>query len=97
MSSVIVTRPSLPDAVFDLLRLAFPNDDTDVETFWPPESVHALVYHGDTLVAHAGFLERTLHLPDRDELTAYIEYVAAEPRSQGHGTEAMPSDCLMSS
>ncbi len=89
MSSVIVTRPDLPDSVFHLLRLAFPDDDTDVETFWPPDSIHVLVYDGDKLVAHAGILERTLHLPDRDVLTAYVEYVAAEPRKQGHGTAAM--------
>lgn len=89
MSLVIVTRPELPDSVFDLLRIAFPDDDTDVETFWPPDSVHALVYDGETLLAHAGILERTLHLPDRDVLTAYVEYVAAEPRRRGNGTLAM--------
>ena len=89
MSSVIVTRSDLPDAVFELLRVAFPDDEDDPRAFWPPDSVHALEYEGDKLVAHAGFLERTLHLPDRDIVTAYVEYVAAEPRNSGHGTTVM--------
>ena len=89
MSSVIVIRPDLPDSVFDLLRRAFPDDDTDPQTFWPTDSVHALVYDGQTLVAHAGFLERTLYPPGSDVLTAFVEYVAAEPRRQGHGTAVM--------
>lgn len=89
MSSVIVTRPDLPEAAFELLRIAFPEDEDDPRTFWPPDSVHALEYKGDKLVAHAGFLERTLHLRDRDIVTAYVEYVAAEPRNSGHGTTVM--------
>ena len=89
MSSAIVIRPDLPDVVFDLFRRAFPNYNSDLKKFWPPNSAHALVYVGETLVAHAGFLERTLHLPDRDVLTAYVEDVAADPRNQGHGTAAM--------
>ena len=89
MSSIIVERSDLPHAVFDLLRVAFPDNPYDPQAFWPLDSVHALEYDGETLVAHAGFVERTLHLPDRDILTAYVEYVAAEPRYSGHGTTVM--------
>ena len=89
MSSVIVSHSELPNEVYDLLRITFPDDDTDQDAFWPPDSVHALVYDSNELIAHAGFLERTLYLPERDVLTAYVEYVAAEPRYQGHGTSAM--------
>jgi aminoglycoside 2'-N-acetyltransferase I len=89
MPSVIVSRSELPEAVFDLLRTAFPEDTNDQRAFWPPDSVHALLYDGDTLLAHAGFVERTLHLPNRDVRTAYVEYVAASPRHSGHGTEVM--------
>lgn len=87
--SLIVTRPDLPDAVFGLLRVAFPEDNYDQRAFWPPDSVHALVYRDDTLVAHAGFIVRRLYLPGREIDAAYVEYLAAEPRRQGFGTEAM--------
>jgi len=87
--SLIVTRAELPEAVFDLLRIGFPDDEVDQRAFWPPDSVHAVVYQDDRLVAHAGLVVRTLYLPDRSIEVAYVEYVAAEPRGQGFGTQAM--------
>lgn len=89
LRTTIVARPELPEAVFDLLRAAFPDDRYDQRSFWPDDSVHALVYDGDQLVAHAGFLTRTLYVPGRAMTAAYVEYVAAEPRRRGYGTEAM--------
>jgi len=88
-TSRIVSRHELPEAVWDLLRTAFPDDDSDQRAFFPADSVHALSYEGEQLVAHAGFLERTLYLPDREILTAYVEYVAAEPRHNGYGSAVM--------
>ena len=87
--SVIATRPDLPQAVFDLIEVAFPNDPHDQGAFWPDDSVHALVYEAERLVAHAGFMARTLYPPGRAITSAYVEYVAAEPRLHGYGTEAM--------
>lgn len=89
LRSTIVARSEVPEAVFDLLRVAFPDDKYDQRAFWPDDSVHALVYHDDTLVAHAGFIVRRLYLPGREIDAAYVEYLAAEPRRQGFGTEAM--------
>jgi len=87
--SLIVTRAELPEAVFDLLRIGFPDDEVDQRAFWPPDSVHAVVYQDDRLVAHAGLVVRTLYLPDRSIEVAHVKYVAAEPRGQGFGTQAM--------
>ena len=87
--TALVTRAELPEAVFDLLRVAFPNDTADQDLFWPPDSVHALVFDGERLVAHAGFLVRTLCVNGRSIETAYVEYVGAEPRRQGYGTIAV--------
>ena len=87
--TLIITRPELPEAAFELFRIAFPDDKDDPRAFWPDDSVHALVYRDEQLVAHAGYLVRTLYLPRRTVTTAYVEYVAAEPQRHGFGTEAM--------
>ena len=87
--SVIVPHSELPDAVSRLLRAGFPDDQHDQQAFWPNDAVHALVYRGDELVAHAGFLVRTLYVRGRAVETAYVEYVAAEPRGQGFGTRVV--------
>ena len=87
--TVLVTRAELPEAVFDLLRVAFPKDTADQDLFWPPDSVHALVFDGERLVAHAGFLVRTFYVDGRPIETAYVEYVGAEPRRSGYGTIAV--------
>jgi len=87
--STIVTRQDLPDALFDLLQIAFPNDTYDQRAFWPDDSVHALVYEAGQLVAHAGYVTRTLYLPGREITSAYVEYVAAEPRLRGYGSAVM--------
>ena len=89
MRTLIVARADLPEPVFELLRAAFPDDETDQRAFWPGDSIHALVYETGRLVAHAGFLVRSLYLPRRAITTAYVEYVAAEPRQRGFGTAAM--------
>ncbi len=88
---VIADHNDLPDAAFDLMRVAFPDDKVDQRAFWDAhsESVHALVYDGDGLVAHAGCVERTLYVASRAITTAYVEYVAAEPRRHGFGSAAM--------
>ena len=88
-TSKIVSRPDVPDAVFDLLHVAFPDDAYDQRAFWPDDSVHALVYDGERLAGHAGFIVRTLRIGSRTIDAAYIEYVAAEPRRCGYGSEAM--------
>jgi hypothetical protein len=85
----IVSRPALPDAIWPLWDVTFPDDSCDRRQFWPPDSVHALVYDGDTLVAHAGYLVRTLYVAGRPVRTAYVEYVGAEPRGRGYGTTAV--------
>jgi aminoglycoside 2'-N-acetyltransferase I len=51
--------------------------------------VHALLYDGERLVAHAGYVVRTLYADGRPIETAYVEYVGAEPRAQGYGREVM--------
>jgi aminoglycoside 2'-N-acetyltransferase I len=85
----IAGRDALPERVYELMCIAFPDDTADQRTFWPPESVHALVYDGGELVAHAGYLVRPLYTAGRTIETAYVEYVLAEPRGRGHGTVAM--------
>ena len=85
----ILSRGELPEAAFDLFRSAFPDDKYDQRAFWPPDSVHAVVYRDDQLVAHAGFLVRPIRVDGRAIETAYLEYVSAEPRRQGFGTLAM--------
>jgi aminoglycoside 2'-N-acetyltransferase I len=85
----VVSRSELPDAVFDLLRDAFPDDQYDQRAFWPDDSVHALVYDGNALVAHAGLITRTLYVDGAPHHVAYVEYVAAKPRRSGFGTIAM--------
>ncbi len=89
--TAIVDHSDLPDAAFDLMRVAFPDDKVDQRAFWDahPDAVHALVYQGEQLVAHAGVLTRTLYVRDRAISAAYVEYVAAEPRGRGYGTAAM--------
>ena len=89
LRSTIVSRADLPNGVFDLLRVAFPKDKADQEVFWPNDSVHALVYDNQRLMAHAGYLVRTLYVGGRAIETAYVEYVGAEPRRQGFGTQAV--------
>ena len=86
---MIVARAELTDDVFALIRVAFPDDRADLEAFWPPDSVHALVHDGDRLVAHAGMLVRTLYAGGRPIETAYVEYVGAEPKRSGYGTIAV--------
>ena len=89
--TVIVAHDDLPEAAFDLMRLGFPEDEVDQRAFWDahPESVHALAYDGDALVAHAGLVTRALYTDSRAIETAYVEYVCAEPRRRGYGSLAM--------
>jgi aminoglycoside 2'-N-acetyltransferase I len=85
----IVSRDDLPESLWPLLAAAFPDDQQDQRSFWPADSVHALVYDDERLVGHAGFVVRTLYTEGRAIETAYVEYVAAEPRQQGYGSQAM--------
>jgi aminoglycoside 2'-N-acetyltransferase I len=90
----IVTQDVLPDGFLGLLRVAFADDgehDDERRAFFKeyPDSVHAVVYDGGTLVAHAAFITRTLYTARRAIETAYVEYVAAEPRRRGFGSAAM--------
>jgi aminoglycoside 2'-N-acetyltransferase I len=87
--TAIVPHAEVPDAFYELVRAAFPHDTYDLRAFWPPDSVHALVYDDDRLVAHAGFLVRTLYVDGRPLRAAYVEYVGAEPRRSGYGTIAV--------
>jgi aminoglycoside 2'-N-acetyltransferase I len=88
--TTIVGRRQLPGEVFDLLHVAFPDDPVDaMREFWPDDSVHALAYDGDRLVAHAGYVVRMLYADDRQIETAYVEYVAAEPKRRGYGRSVM--------
>ncbi len=91
LRNCIADHSDLPDAAFDLMRVAFPEDKVDQRAFWDahPASLHALVYQGEQLVAHAGVVTRTLYVADRAITTAYVEYVAAEPRGRGYGSAAM--------
>lgn len=90
LRTTIVDRPDLPDAAFDLMIGAFPEDAPErIRAFWPPDSVHALVFENDTLVAHTGYVIRTLYVPERAITTAYVEYVCAQPRRLGYGSAAM--------
>jgi aminoglycoside 2'-N-acetyltransferase I len=91
---MIVTQTGLPVAVFDLLRVAFEDDgehDADRRAFWGahPDSVHALAFDGNRLVAHAGVIPRMLYVAARAIESAYVEYVAAEPRRRGYGSAAL--------
>jgi aminoglycoside 2'-N-acetyltransferase I len=85
----IVPHTEVPDSFYDLVHAAFPNDTYDLQAFWPQDGVHALVYDGDRLVAHAGYLVRTLYVDGRPMRAAYVEYVGAEPRRSGYGTIAV--------
>jgi aminoglycoside 2'-N-acetyltransferase I len=85
----IVARPDLPDAVFHLLRVAFPDDQDDPRAFWPDDSTHVVVYQAERIVGHAGLITRALYIDGAPHSVAYVEYVAAEPRRSGYGTEAM--------
>ena len=87
--ATIVSRAELTDDVSALIRIAFPDDRTDLQAFWPPDSVHALVHDDERLVAHAGVLVRTMYVDGAPIETAYVEYVGAEPRRSGYGTIAM--------
>jgi aminoglycoside 2'-N-acetyltransferase I len=88
--TTIVGRADLPDETFELLARAFPNDSIDaMRGFWPPDSVHALAHDGARLAAHAGYVVRTLYTGGRSIESAYVEYVAAEPRRHGFGTTVM--------
>jgi aminoglycoside 2'-N-acetyltransferase I len=88
----IVTRADLPEAAFDLMNAAFPEDPPEESReFWSSvdESVHALVYKGERLVGHAAIVDRALYVAGRKIETAYVEYVCAEPQRQGYGSAAM--------
>ena len=88
--TVIVGHRRLPEDAVAVILAAFPEEPEDrIRAFWPDGSVHALVYNGDTLVGHAGFVTRTLYLPRRAFHTAYVEYVAVEPKRRRYGTAAI--------
>jgi aminoglycoside 2'-N-acetyltransferase I len=88
--TLIVPRAELPETAFALMHAGFPNDRIDQRAFWSGDgSFHALVFEGDRLVAHAGVVDRTLHVGGRPLTAAYVEYVCAEPRGRGYGTAAM--------
>ncbi len=92
----IVQRPDLPEAALDLMgaafSAAFPEDPPDeARRFWASigNSVHALVYEGEQLVGHAGFVDRALYTAGRTLTSAYVEYVCALPERRGYGSAAM--------
>ncbi len=88
--TVIVPHERLPEGAVAVILAAFPDSPEDrVRTFWPNDSVHALAYDDDRIVGHAGYVTRTLYVLDRSLHTAYVEWVAAEPKRQGHGSAAM--------
>ena len=92
--ALIVERSQLPQEALDLTIAvfsdAFPGEPfAYIREFWPATSVHALVYESERLVAHAGYLERDLYVRDRTITSAYVEFVCAEPRRRGFGSEAM--------
>jgi GNAT superfamily N-acetyltransferase len=87
----IVTRRDLPEAALELMIAAFPEDRPEaVHEFWAGAgSVHAVVYDGDRLTGHAGYVERVLYTGERAITTAYVEYVCAQPQHSGYGSAAM--------
>lgn len=88
--TAIVGKAELPDETFELLSVAFADEPVEaMRDFWPQDSMHALAYDGDRLVAHAGYVVRTLYANDRPIETAYVEYVGAEPRRRGFGRTVM--------
>ncbi|MEX1255458.1 MAG: GNAT family N-acetyltransferase [Dehalococcoidia bacterium] len=92
MRIAIVERAELPETAFYLMNTAFPEDPLEESReFWASidQSAHALVYESERLVGHAAIVDRTLYVAGRPIATAYVEYVCAEPRRQGHGSAAM--------
>ena len=92
--TLIVERPKLSDEALEFIIAVFSEEFPEepfafVRDFWPANSVHALVYEGEELAAHAGYLERDLYVRDRTITSAYVEFVCAEPRRRGYGSEAM--------
>jgi len=88
----IVPHDRLPDAAFDVMQAGFPHETHAIlRAFWNehPNSIHALVYDAETLVAHAGRIVRTFYIAETPVEVAYVEYVCAEPRRRGYGTEVV--------
>ena len=88
----ILPHHQLPDTAFDVMKAGFPHETHEIfRAFWDahPDSVHALAYEGDTVVAHAGRIVRTLYIAGTPIDAAYVEYVCAEPRRRGFGSEVV--------
>jgi aminoglycoside 2'-N-acetyltransferase I len=78
-------------AVRDLLHDAFAGDVTDDDVEHAFGGMHALVWEGDALIAHASVVMRRLLHGGRALRTGYVEAVAVRPDRQrrGHGAAVM--------
>lgn len=79
------------DAVRALLDAVFGDDLTDDDWEHALGGVHALVWEGRDLVAHASIVQRRLLHGGRALRTGYVEGVAVRPdrRGRGHGGALM--------
>ena len=79
------------DAARALLDAVFADDMTDDDWDHALGGVHALVWEGDDLVAHASVVQRRLLHGGRAWRTGYVEGVAvrADRRGRGHGAAVM--------